>query len=87
MPPYSMSSLIQAISSTAQSHRQLSFAELLSTIPADVPGRHKKTGAAFQNRAVRDRRPRSCSAEQPATLPPSRSVYIKGGGPVSVQIQ
>ncbi len=48
MPPCSMSSLIQAITSTAQSHRQLSFAELLSTIPADIPGQHKKRGRHFR---------------------------------------
>ena len=48
MPPCSMSSLIQAITSTAQSHRQLSFAELPSTIPADIPGRHKRRGQHFR---------------------------------------
>ncbi len=41
MPPCNMSSLIQAITSTAQSH---SF----GTIPADIPGRHKRRGRHFR---------------------------------------
>jgi hypothetical protein len=48
--------------------------------PFGLPWMVQMTGAAFQNRAVPPKRPRT-----PQATPPSRSVYCAGGVPVTAQ--
>ena len=80
MPPCSMSSLIQAITSTAQSYKHLSAAELPSTIPVDPFLDGTKDGGGISESS-------SQKLRTPGAIPPSTTLYLIGDIPVFVQIQ
>ena len=48
---------------------------------ADVPGQHKKRGRHFRTEQSKTADPMSCSAEQPATQPPSIHRELQSNSP------
>ena len=80
MPPCSEKVRAQAVSSTAQSYKHLGVTEVAQHHPGRLhPGRHKRRGRHFRIEQSETADPRSHT--------PVKSLYLKKGCPVFVQIQ